>query len=388
MIRRGAGAAKAHSRQLCPWRQTVLTLAQRAAGEKLLYVPTEEPNMRQQRGTWALVLALAWSASATAEEIRGVVVRVDLSRKELQIEGRSLGKRGLALSFALGKDTRVRLRPRRRYTDRTDPRPPRPHHLRRAGRQPPGPGGARVLGIRPVPRGRTMPATSDKDSVAGVLQRVSYAERELVLTGRAQGPETETVIAVPKDVRVTQDGKVIPFDELKDGRQAVVHTHRRGGQLLARSIQVGGAARGSRARQSPGPTASSVEDSRSGSGDGGRSGQRTAAAEEASEVTVSGAVRSSVAAGFSPAEHSGGERCAGLRLRGLRRQEPRPPPLNDAPDEATQQSGSDERPIQRHHALHPGSVPPHYCGEDTPPRLRMAKSPRYCGKWRSSRARA
>lgn len=197
--------------------------------------------MRQRRGTWALVLTLAWSASAAAAEVRGVVVRVDLSRNELQIEGRGLGKRGLALSFALGKDTRVRfgredgalteLTPGRRVRITFDMK----GDSRRALE-------VRVLGIRPIPRNQAMPGASDKDSVAGVLQRVSYAERELVLIGPgAQGPETETIIAVPKDVRVTQDGKVIPFDELKDGRQAVVRTARRGGQLLARSIQVGAA---------------------------------------------------------------------------------------------------------------------------------------------------
>jgi len=184
------------------------------------------------------VLALAWAAPAAADEVRGVIVRVDLARGELQIEGRGLGKRGLALSFALGKDTRVRfgredgslteLNPGRRIRVRFD----RQGDARRALE-------VRVLGIRP-PRRDAALAASTRDSVAGVLQRVSYAEREVVLIGPgAQGPETETILAVPKDVRVTQDGKAIPYDDLKDGRQAVVRTEKRDGTLLAKSIQVG-----------------------------------------------------------------------------------------------------------------------------------------------------
>jgi hypothetical protein len=194
--------------------------------------------MRNRSSILVLVLALAGAAPAGADEIRGIIVRVDLARQELQIEGRGLGKRGLALSFALGKDTKVsfggeertlrELNPGRRVRVTFDVK----GDTRRALT-------VRVLGIRPVPRAEKMPAAG-KDSVTGVLQRVSYAERELVLIGPgSKGPETETIIAVPRNVRVTQDGKVIPFEELKDGRQAVVRTAQRDGKLVAMSIQVG-----------------------------------------------------------------------------------------------------------------------------------------------------
>jgi hypothetical protein len=197
--------------------------------------------MRNHNSILVLVLALAGAAPATADEIRGVVVRVDLDRHELQIEGRGLGKRGLALSFALGKDTKVEfgreegtlgeLNPGRRVRVSFDVQ----GGTRRALK-------VRVVGVRPVPRVERMPAATGKDSLTGVLQRVSYAERELVLVGPGpRGPETETMIAVPRNVRVTQDGKVIPFDELKDGRQAVVRTAQRDGKLVATSIQVGAA---------------------------------------------------------------------------------------------------------------------------------------------------
>ena len=207
--------------------------------------------MCNRHSTLALVLLLAGAAPIGADELRGVIVRVDLARRELQIEGRGPGRHGLALSFALGKDTRVRfgreegalseVNPGRRVRVTFDVQGKTMRALT-----------VRVLGIRPIARAGKMPAETDKDSVAGVLQRVSYAERELIVIGPGpQGPETETILAVPKNVRVTQDGKVIPFDELKDGRQAVVRTAKRDGRLLATTIQVGApvpeeAARGNR----------------------------------------------------------------------------------------------------------------------------------------------
>jgi hypothetical protein len=41
---------------------------------------------------------------------------------------------------------------------------------------------------------------------------------------------------------VTKDGKAIPFDDLKDGQPAAVRTEKRGGKLVAHSIEVGAGA--------------------------------------------------------------------------------------------------------------------------------------------------
>jgi len=203
--------------------------------------------MRTRSGALAVVLGLAWAAPAVADQVRGVIVRVDLQRNELQIEVRSPRNRGLALSFALDKDTKVLLgreagvladlAPGRRVQVIFDLQggaqralSVRVNTLRRV----------RGSGAVPAP---AMPAKADPNTVAGVLRRVSYAEREVVVVGPGpRGGETETTVAVPKEARVTRDGKVIAFDDLKDGQRATIQTEKRGGKLVARSIQVGEAA--------------------------------------------------------------------------------------------------------------------------------------------------
>lgn len=197
--------------------------------------------MRTRSITLALLAGLAWVAPGRADELRGIIVRVDLNRKEVQVEGRGLGNRGLALTVTFDKDTRV-------YFGRdagalADVKPGKRVRLLfdRQGNAP----RARALHLFGSPPARTTETLPrpDANTVAGVLQRVSYAEREVVVVGRGpKGMETETTVAVPKGVRVVEDGKVIPFDDLKDGRQAMIQTEKRDGKLLAKSIQVGAAA--------------------------------------------------------------------------------------------------------------------------------------------------
>src|SRR5688572_16274704 len=175
--------------------------------------------MLAQRGIVALVAGLTLAGPLAADEVRGVIVRVDLERKEVQVEGRGLGKRGLGMTFTLGEDTRVLfghdpgaladLAPGKRVRVVFD-RGQRALSLHLFGFRP-----AREESPRAPAAGR--PPAAGANLVAGVLQRVSYAEREVVVVGPGpKGAETETIVAVPKDVRVVQDGKVIPFDDLKD----------------------------------------------------------------------------------------------------------------------------------------------------------------------------
>ncbi|MBI1917494.1 MAG: hypothetical protein HYS12_22575 [Planctomycetes bacterium] len=198
--------------------------------------------MRYRSVLLALFSLLA-SVPAFAGDIRGVIVRVDLDRHEVQIEGRGLGKRGLGMTFGLGKDTRVLLgRDAGDLSDLTPGRRVRVVYdgpraisvevsgLRRAG-------GSDVQPRGPVP---APGPKEDANTVAGMLQRVSYAEREVVVIGPGpKGPETETIVSVPKDVRVVKDGKPIAFEDLKDNQPAMIQTEKRDGKLLAKSIQVG-----------------------------------------------------------------------------------------------------------------------------------------------------
>src|SRR5215831_15798349 len=168
--------------------------------------------MRYRSVLLALFSLLA-SGPALAGDIRGVLVRVDLDRHEVQIEGRGSGRRGVGMTLTYGKDTQVLFG--REAGNLSDLTPGRRVRVVYDG---PRAVSVAVLGLR-RPRGADVqprgpvPAPGPKEdanTVSGMLQRVSYAEREVVVIGPgAKGPETETILSVPKDVRVVKDGKSI-----------------------------------------------------------------------------------------------------------------------------------------------------------------------------------
>lgn len=194
----------------------------------------------------AALFVLAWAWPASAGETRGVIVRVDVDRCEVQVETRGLGRRGLGMTLHVGKDTKILfgreagelsdLVPGKRVRVVYDG--DRAVSLHLFGLRParnevrPGP----REGLRPAPA----PAPTDPNTVTGVLRRVSYAEHEVVVVSSGEkGGEKETIISVPKDARVFKDGKPLAFDDLKDGQPASIQTEKRDGKLLAKNIQVG-----------------------------------------------------------------------------------------------------------------------------------------------------
>src|SRR5688572_3125723 len=54
-----------------------------------------------------LFATLLLGTTAAAAEVRGIITRFDPARKELVLEGRGLGVRGLVLPFTLGPETQV-----------------------------------------------------------------------------------------------------------------------------------------------------------------------------------------------------------------------------------------------------------------------------------------
>jgi hypothetical protein len=87
-------------------------------------------------------------------------------------------------------------------------------------------------------------------AVEGVLRRVAYTEREVVVIGPgAKGPETETIVAVPAKARVTRDGKAITFNDLREDEKATVLVERRDGRWVATALQAGTAPAAARPRQ-------------------------------------------------------------------------------------------------------------------------------------------
>jgi len=198
--------------------------------------------MRYRSAILALLVIVLGALPAAADEIRGIIVRVDLERHEVQIEGRGIGKRGLAMTLNIGKDTQIFF-----GREMGEPSDLVPGKRVRVVVDGPRAVSVQVLGLR-RPRAEVRPGGGepapvpkpDANTVTGMLRRVSYAEREVVVIGPgAKGPETETIISVPKDVRVTKEGKPIAFEDLKDNQPASIQTEKRDGKLLAKSIQVG-----------------------------------------------------------------------------------------------------------------------------------------------------
>src|SRR5207245_4115064 len=86
-------------------------------------------------------------------------------------------------------------------------------------------------------------AAGTANSVSGILRRVSFTEREIVVISPAAkaGAEVETIVAVPEDIKIAKDQKAISFDNLKEGDQVLVQVEKRDGKLWAKSIQLGAA---------------------------------------------------------------------------------------------------------------------------------------------------
>ena len=84
----------------------------------------------------------------------------------------------------------------------------------------------------------TVPASAD--AVTGVLRRIGYSDREVVVVGPgAKGQETETTVVVPEAARIVKNGKDAKLDDLKEGEAASVQIEQKDGHLSAVAIQVG-----------------------------------------------------------------------------------------------------------------------------------------------------
>jgi len=197
----------------------------------------------------SLTTGLLLITAAAADEARGVIVRIDPDKKELQLEGRG-PRRGVVLDLQIDPKTRILiggqpaalndLAPGRRIRVVFEPRDGKAvaQVIRAFG-----------LGlVQPRPSSQPPSATLPPphkagDGMSGTLQRVALTDREIVLIGPGpKGPRTETTIAVPEGTPITRDGKDIAFDALKEGEMATVKAEPRKDRLTAVSIQVGQAA--------------------------------------------------------------------------------------------------------------------------------------------------
>jgi hypothetical protein len=215
----------------------------RADPHRLIGNRTEVFLMRIKSCLVSLFMIFALSVAASAAEIRGVIVKTDAAKNQLTIEGRGLGVRGAVVTFQLDKDTQIQAgRKLATLTDLTPGGRVRVVYDFRGDQRM-----ALLIMLQGSPPGPAAPAfsgTVSANGVSGILRRVSYTEREIVIVSPAgkEGAEVETVVSVPEDAKIAKDQKAIPFDDLKEGDQVVVQVEKRDNKLSAKVIQLGATA--------------------------------------------------------------------------------------------------------------------------------------------------
>src|SRR5262249_15095767 len=188
----------------------------------------------------SLIATLFLSLTAVATELRGVILKVDAEKNQLTVEGRGLGVRGLTLTFALDKDVQILAgRKPAKLADLTPGRRVRVTYELQGER--------RVallitlLGAPPTPAPPPVSPAGGGANLSGILRRISFTEREIVVVSTdAKGSvEVETTVSVPEDVKIAKDQKAVAFEDLKEGEPVVVQTDQRDGKLVARAILLG-----------------------------------------------------------------------------------------------------------------------------------------------------
>ena len=185
-----------------------------------------------------MVLTFVFALPVQADNVRGVITKIDLDKKEVLVETRGLRQRGEFVLVFLTADTEIRLGLKagqtadlatgRRVNVQFDLRDGK----RLASR-------ITVNGLGEATPDATPAAPADPNSVRGTLRRIDFTEREIVIIRTGDREET---FPVPEDVVVTKDQKAIRFDDLKEGQQIVVKFEMQDGKRVAKSIQVGGVA--------------------------------------------------------------------------------------------------------------------------------------------------
>lgn len=184
----------------------------------------------------AALMALLLGGTGAAEEVRGIINKVDPDKRELTIEARGRGVRGLMMSFELAKDTRVLFA--RQEAAVADLKP-----------------GVRAVILYDTTNGRRIarritvrgalpkaePVKVDPNTVVGTVGRISLTERELMVVGAGpQEMKTETLLTVPENVSITRAKKAIKLDDIREGEAVIARTTRRDGKTVVKSMEVGG----------------------------------------------------------------------------------------------------------------------------------------------------
>ncbi len=204
--------------------------------------------MNFNRISLGLAAGLLLAAGVSADEARGRIVRIDAEKKEIRLETRLPARGVLDLKidgktqiFIAGQPATLKaLAPNRRIRVVFEQRDGKAiaQVVRSLGLLAPPPGERRGGDAE-----QPIVPPKDGDGMAGVLRRISLAEREIVLIGPGpKGEKTETTISVAEKTAILRDGKKIALADLKEGETATVKAESHKGRMTATSIQIGQAA--------------------------------------------------------------------------------------------------------------------------------------------------
>lgn len=199
----------------------------------------------------AMVCLLTSSTFAPADQVRGVVTKVDPQTGQIVIEARGIGVRGTVLTFTLGKDAPVTFIGNKPADLKDIPvgKNVQISYETQDGKRialgvritalKPGELGAGLGGnLLPSIGGGAAPKM-EAAGLTGKLRRVAYTEREIVLAMGSGDNETYVSLPVADDAKITRDDKAIKFDDLKEDEVAVVTTAMKDNRKVAVAVQTG-----------------------------------------------------------------------------------------------------------------------------------------------------
>ena len=170
-----------------------------------------------------------------ADEVRGVVTKVDPDKKEVLLDVRAKGAR-TTMTFVVDKDSQVLFgRVAGALNELTTGRRVRLDYETHDGKL------VVTTIIAPPGARQAAPAAKTADNaVTGTLQRVALTDREIVVVGTNGKGDNETTFSVPESAKIMKNDKPAKLEDLKEGDKVAVVGEKREGKLQASTIQVGG----------------------------------------------------------------------------------------------------------------------------------------------------
>lgn len=186
----------------------------------------------------ALLLLLGLASASAAEEVRGVVTKIDRDKKVMEIETRGRRARRMPMTFEIGKDAMITVG--RQPADLSSVQAGDRVFIsfeNRDGRNV----ATRVstLGLRMALAGANPAKTSPDNMIAGTLARVDAKEREIVVMSPDPGGDghSEVRLKVAESAHVNRDQKAASLEDLKEGDHILVRADQ--GEETALEIQAG-----------------------------------------------------------------------------------------------------------------------------------------------------